>query len=125
MQTRSFPRAGKGVAFGLIALVLLTSTLFGPRSTTAAGYTVTWGPTQVVSDPTLRGIFPSVVEDRNDKMHIVYLIENSSATWDLLYVNNVNGSFTPPQVVQANVGSERTPFFKLVIDSQDTLHLVY
>lgn len=124
MRIRSLSRVLQTAALGLLTLTWLSSAGAAPQSP-PPGYTVDWGPIQVVSNPALRGVYPSVVVDSNEHMHIVYLVENPDSVWDLLYTNNVDGSFAAPTIVQHNVGQERTPFFKLVIDSNDMLHLVY
>lgn len=123
MATRS--RTRRLAALISIALVLMASMLISIAPLAAASnYTVTWESPQNVTGMNLKAVFPSVVVDGNNKTHIVFSTDDPSSQ-DLWYINNVNGSFSAPQLIQKDVGTDRNPFFTLTLGPNNTLHLVY
>src|SRR5215213_5634207 len=124
MVIRSLLRPHRWTAPVLIVLMLLANMFIGVPPSAAANYTVTWEPGRNVTNSTVKSIFPTVVVDNNNKTHIVYSTDMVNGQ-DLLYINNVNGSFSAPQVILKSVGTDRNPFFTLALGPNNTLHLVY
>src|SRR5690242_12429014 len=98
-----------GLSFLAIALVAT------PSLAASSNDSITWGSIQSITHST-KSFDPIVVVDSNNKTHIVYAAETASGSSDdLVYTNNVNGSFSSPQTIQRNIGSDRFPFFSLAL----------
>ena len=109
------------IALGFLAVALIVT----PSLAASSDDSITWGPIQNVTHST-KSFDPVTVVDSNNKTHIVYAAETSDGSSDnLMYTNNVNGSFSSPQTIQRNIGSDRFPFFSLALGPNNTLHLVY
>jgi hypothetical protein len=121
-QPAPLRRAYRLVAVGIVFLTALSASLSvaPPTLAVTTPFTVTWGSPQNVTGSGPKSVFPAVAVDTNNHTHIAYFDQDNQ---QLMYTNNVNGSFSAPKVIETGVGTGTDP--DLVVGSDNVLHLGY
>ena len=125
MITRFVPlrRINRLTLVGMAVIVVLTTVLTAATPATAGvPGTVHWdtGPSNITRSGT-KSVFPAGAVDSNNKLHIMYATDNGTF-W---YINNVAGSFSPPQAIGSASLLDTYRYFALAVGPDNTLHVVY
>src|SRR6059058_1086820 len=101
-------RAHRPVAasMSLLMALVMSLSMASPALAVTTPPTVTWGGPKNVTGNGPKSVFPAVTVDTAGHTHIAYLDFDNQ---QIMYTNNVNGSFLAPQEVASGVGAGADP----------------
>ena len=102
-------------SIGLLCILvasLFASMVSNRTPVTAAPNAVGWGQAQLVAAGALKNLHSDVVIDANGKTHITWirLAASTSDPSEVMYTNNVSGTWLNPYIVNGNAGHGADPF---------------
>ncbi len=111
---------------GILVASLFASMLSTKTPVKAAPNAVGWGQAQVVAAGALKNLHSDVAIDSNGKTHITWirLAASTSDESEVLYTNNVSGTWLTPYVVSGSAGHGADPFVSLAIES-NRAHFIF
>ncbi|MFD3166331.1 hypothetical protein [Herpetosiphon sp. NSE202] len=92
----------------------------------AAPNAVGWGTAQVVAAGALKNLHSDVAIDSNGKTHITWirLAASTSDASEVMYTNNVNGTWLTPYVVSNSAGHGADPFVSMAVEG-NRAHIIF
>ena len=115
-------RAMIGVVCGLIFASLIPIYSF----VSAAPPSISWVPASNISNTASKSVYPTVAYDAESKLHAAWLEYDADnvQTSRVFYTNNVDGSFRPAVMIDANAGKNNSQILTIIVQ-QSQVHLLY
>ncbi|MHA1264388.1 MAG: choice-of-anchor X domain-containing protein [Candidatus Helarchaeota archaeon] len=77
-----------------------------------------------IPSPSIYNLYPSIVVDSKNIVHVVWIALMPPFNWDVLYSNNTGGSFNPAVNISSRNYNESF-LISMAIDGADVIHLAY